>query len=222
MTTGTLTCSKITSLFCICWIGFSLTELLQLSYAGKLMWQTLDGINRVSAGKMCRFGCSSVALTFRAFGFSSLRSWCFLHSQLFILLMKRGSGPDQSKSIWCLCCSCSHCSWRISSVFECTGVWLFWSVSASRGCSWQGCIWVIASKHWEVVLYCIAGHETAYFHPPPPCSTPSLWHTNPFKQIRSLLSHLINKSLQIQSFPPPASWSVWGVLMKFSIPGCCC
>lgn len=162
--TGSLTCSKITSLFSICWIGLSLTELLQLSYTGKLTWQILHGINVVSAGKKCTFGSSSVALIFHAFGFSNLRSWCFLHSQLFILAMKRGAGPDRIKSIWCRCCSHSHCSWRIWSVFECTGVWLFWSVSANRGCSWQGCIWVIASKHWEDVLYCIAGHETAYFH----------------------------------------------------------
>lgn len=182
----------------------------------------LHGINRVCAGKKCRFGCSSVALIFCVFGFSSLRSWCFLHSQLFILVMKRGSGPDRVKSSWCLCCSHSHCSWRISSVSECAGVWLFWSVSAKRGCSWQGCIWVIASKHWEDVLYCIAGHETADFQPPPPCSLHLggtiicsnrsglcclTWLTSRCKYNHSLLQ---------------LSWSVWGVLVKFSIPGCCC
>lgn len=135
--------------------------------------------------------------------------------------MKRGSGPDGIKSSWCLCCSHSDCSWRISSVFECAGVWLFWSVSANRGCSWQGSIWVIASKHWEDVLYCIAGHETAYFHPPPPCSTPSWWHTGVFTQIWSLLSHLISKSLQIQSFPPPAflkcGGSAWEILHSWML-----
>lgn len=89
----------------------------------------------------------------------------FLCSQLFIsLVMKRGSGPDRIKSSWSLCCSCSHCSQRIWSVLNCRGVWLFWSVSANRGCFWQGCTWVIASKHWKDVLCCIAGHETAYFH----------------------------------------------------------
>lgn len=220
--TGILTCSKITSLLSIWWHGFSLTELLQLSYTGKLMCQVLHGVNVVSAGKKCTFGSSSVALIFHAFGFSSLRSQCFLHSELFILVMQRGGGPDQIKSSCCLCCSHSHCSWRIWSAFECAGVWLFWSVSANRGCSWQGCLWVIASKHWEEVLYCIAGHETAYFHPPPPCSTLSLWQL--ICSNRSGLCYLtwLTSHCKYNHSLPQLSRNVWRVLVRFCIPGCCC
>jgi len=138
------------------------------------MAQTSYGIDVESTAKKCRFGSSFMVHWFSMLLISVLWevSAC-LHSRLFIsLVMKRGSGPDRIKSSWNLCCSCSHCSRRIWSALHCTGGWLFWSVSANRGCFWQGCTWVIASKHWKDVLYCIAGQQTACFH-----HHPSLFHS---------------------------------------------
>lgn len=185
---------------------------MQLSYISKVMGQTLYGIDVESTAKKCRFGSSFIVHWFSVLLVSVL--WevsAALHSQHFILLvMKRGSVPDWMKSSWSLCCSWSRCSRSIWSVLNCMGVWLFWSVFANRGCFWQGCTWVITSKHCGK-MFCAAlqGMKPPISNPPPPppqlCSPLSRWHANLFKQIQSLLSHLINKSVQIWLLPPPVA-----------------
>lgn len=125
---------------------------------------------------------------------------------LFILLvMKRGSGLDRIKSSWSLCCSHSRSSQRIWSALYCAGVWLFWAASANSGCFWPGCTWGIAINAGKMFCAALQGMKLLISATSLPRSLLSWWQAHPFKQIWSLLSHLINKSAQIRSLPPPVA-----------------